>query len=98
MPLIFAFFSTILRFFNLNSTSCLIPNVVGSSTFSLISISTQTISSTSFLNLNTIQTIPFISFLTSMQPNLRLIKTFAMNLLLDLIYLELEVFIIGIPS
>jgi len=65
MPLRCAFSSTIPKSCNSNSTSYLIPNVVGSSTFPLISISTQIVSSTSFLRWNTIRTIPSTSYLTS---------------------------------
>ncbi len=82
-------------------TSCLIPNVVGSSTFPLISISTQIVSSTSFFSSNTTWTIPSTSCLTSIAIKSksisywshfvvfpRMIETLAMNLLLDLIYLK----------
>ncbi len=65
MPLRSAFSNIIPKSCNLDSTSCLIPNVVGSFTFSLISISAQIVYSTSFLNSNTTKTIPAISCLTS---------------------------------
>ncbi len=65
MALIYAFFGTIFKSCTSNYTSCLIPNVIRSSNFSLVLISTQIVSFASLLSSNTIGTIPFTSFLTS---------------------------------
>ncbi len=64
MPLKSTFSYIIPRSCNSDFLSCLIPNVVGFSTFSLILIPTLTISSTSFLSSNIAWTIPFTSLLT----------------------------------